>query len=64
MGVSAGALIQAQWFPDQDWSFRLGTVDIGLAQLIGVGLILLFWQFNRLGVQMAASVSEIAASVL
>ena len=58
VGVSAGSLIQAQWFPDQDWSFPLGAVDIGLAQLIGVGLILLFWQFNRLGVQMAASVSK------
>lgn len=58
VGVSAGSLIQAQWFAAQDWSFRLGTVDIGLAQLIGVGLILIFWQFNRLGVQMAASVSK------
>ncbi|RFC62229.1 APC family permease [Fulvimarina endophytica] len=64
VGVSAGALIQAQWFPDQNWSFRLGSVDIGLAQLIGVGLILLFWQFNRLGVQMAASISKYMGALL
>lgn len=29
-----------------DGGFRLGAVDIGLVQPIGVGLILLLWQFN------------------
>lgn len=64
VGVSAGSLIQAQWFSGQNWSLRIGSVDIGLAQIIGVGLILLFWQFNRLGVQMAASVSKYMGVVL
>ncbi|MBV4513810.1 APC family permease [Pseudomonas kurunegalensis] len=58
VGVSAGSLIQAQWFADQTWGYQLGSVSIGLAQFIGAGLILVFWQFNRLGVQMAASVSK------
>lgn len=58
VGVSAGSLIQAQWFAEQTWSYPLGSVNIGLAQFIGAGLIVLFWQFNRLGVQMAASVSK------
>lgn len=58
VGVSAGSLIQAQWFPTQTWSYQLGSVSIGLAQFIGAGLIIVFWQFNRLGVQMAASVSK------
>ncbi|MFJ4112300.1 APC family permease [Pseudomonas sp. NPDC089758] len=58
VGVSAGSLIQAQWFSEQTWSYQVGSVNVGLAQFIGIGLIVLFWQFNRLGVQMAASVSK------
>ncbi|MGO4799793.1 APC family permease [Pseudomonas sp. W22_MBD1_FP4] len=64
VGVSAGSLIQAQWFPEQIWSYQLGSVNIGLAQFIGVGLIVLFWQFNRLGVQMAASASKYMGALL
>ncbi|CAH0143321.1 hypothetical protein SRABI70_00341 [Pseudomonas sp. Bi70] len=64
VGVSAGALIQAQWFPSQTWSYELGSVNIGLAQFIGAGLIIVFWQFNRLGVQMAASVSKYMGIIL
>lgn len=64
IGVSAGALIQAQWLPNQTWAFRLGSVDIGIAQFIGAGLIILFWLFNRLGVQMAASVSKYMGALL
>ena len=51
-------MVQAQWFPEQTWSYQVGSVNVGLAQFIGAGLIVLFWQFNHLGVQMAASVSK------
>lgn len=58
VSVSAGSLIQAQWFAGQDWSFSAGPLTVGLPQLIGAGLLLIFWQFNRLGVHMAASASK------
>ncbi|MED5611960.1 APC family permease [Pseudomonas sp. JH-2] len=58
VSVSAGALIQAQWFAGQNWTLALGPLNIGFAQCVGAGLLLLFWQFNRLGVHMAAAVSR------
>ncbi|WP_434568418.1 APC family permease [Pseudomonas sp. Z3-8] len=64
IGVSAGALIQAQWFPSQTWSFDTGLANIGLAQMIGAGLIVLFWQFNRRGIHLAASVSKYMGALL
>ncbi len=64
VSVSAGALAQAQWFADQTWSYSVGPLSVGLPQLIGAGLLLLFWQFNRLGVHMAASVSKYMGALL
>lgn len=64
VSVSAGALIQAQWFATQTWTLTLGPLTVGLAQLIGAGLLVLFWQFNRLGVHMAASVSRYMGALL
>lgn len=64
VSVSAGALIQAQWFANQTWSYSFGPLSVGLAQLIGAGLLLVFWQFNRLGVHMAASVSRYMGALL
>jgi len=64
VSVSAGALIQAQWFASQTWVHQLGPLSVGLPQLIGAGLLLLFWQFNRLGVHMAASVSKYMGALL
>ncbi len=64
ISVSAGALIQAQWFPGQTWMHQVGPLSVGLPQLIGAGLLLLFWQFNRLGVHMAASVSKYMGALL
>lgn len=64
VSVSAGALIQAQWFANQTWRYDVGPLSAGLAQVIGAGLLLLFWQFNRLGVHMAASVSKYMGALL
>jgi amino acid transporter len=64
IGVSAGALIQAQWFADQTWSIDTGLSSIGLPQMIGAVLILIFWQFNRRGVHLAASVSKYMGTLL
>ncbi|MDG9885916.1 APC family permease [Pseudomonas sp. GD04058] len=64
VSVSAGALIQAQWFANQSWSYSFGPLSVGLAQLIGAGLLLVFWQFNRLGVHTAASVSRYMGALL
>lgn len=64
IGVSAGALIQAQWFPHINWTFDTGTTMIGLPQFIGAGLIIVFWQFNRRGIHLAASISKYMGALL
>lgn len=64
VSVSAGALIQAQWFADQTWTYSNGVLTIGLPQLFGAALLLVFWQFNRLGVHLAASVSKYMGALL
>lgn len=64
VSASAGALIQAQWFPSQTWSYSYGPLSVALPQLIAGGLLLLFWQFNRLGMHMAASISKYMGALL
>ncbi|WIX32663.1 APC family permease [Salinicola sp. JS01] len=64
IGVSAGSLMQAQWFPNADWHFTLGILEIGIPQLIGAALIVIFWQINRRGVHLAASLSKYMGALL
>lgn len=64
IGVSAGSLIEAQWFPDHTWNLHLGSFNMGIPQLIGAGLIVFFWQVNRRGIHMAASLSKYMGALL
>jgi amino acid transporter len=74
-GLFIGQLIQANWFsgepyggahnnPDVTGYFSTGTVKVGLPQLIGIGLILLVWTFNVLGVRVGLAFGYLAGIVL
>ena len=47
-GFVAGALIQSQWFSDNDWTSTGAGFDFSLPIVIGIGLIILVWADQRL----------------
>ncbi len=40
VSLTAGGIIRARWFPEVTWALDLGFVQVGVEQLIGIGLIL------------------------
>lgn len=62
-GVVIGSLIQAQWFADETWTVSTGSVDIGLAHVIGAGTVLGSWLLNVLGIRIAVGFNRIVAVV-
>ena len=46
-----GSLVQAEWFPDQTWSWDLGAVDVTFARLVAAGVIVAVWVANILGLR-------------
>ncbi|WP_075972529.1 APC family permease [Glutamicibacter halophytocola] len=64
VSLTAGAMIQARWFPDATWELHLGAIGIGMAQIIGIVLILLMMVPNLLGAQPAAWVSKVLGALL
>jgi len=52
-GIQIGSLIQAEWFPDQTWTFSTGLAEVGLPHLIGLGVLVLGWVLNILGMRIA-----------
>jgi len=69
-GNLIGGLITAQWFPNAKLGgtspgyFSTGPVNIGLPQLIGVGLIIVVWLFNILGVRPSLAVAYVTGALL
>ena len=64
VGAAAGALVQAQWFPEATWTFSTGLADPGLAQLIGAGLMLAVLVPNLLGIQPSVLISKVLGALL
>jgi len=59
-GIVIGGLIQAEWFPGQDWTLDYGTSTLptlGLPHFIAAGLIVAVWLFNVFGVRPAVWVA-------
>ncbi len=50
-GNIIGSLIQAQWFPNSNWTVYDGIVHLQLFNFIGIGAIVLVWLFNIFGVR-------------
>ena len=64
-GLVVGSLIQAQWFPGEDWTFSTGLADgLGLGHVIGAFLIVAVWIFNIFGVRIAVSVAYVTGALL
>jgi amino acid transporter len=64
-GIVVGSLIQAEWFSGSDWTFSTGTADgLGLAHIIGAGVIVLVWLFNIFGVRPAVWVAYATGALL
>lgn len=65
-GNLIGALIVAEWFPDQAAKvyYSSGFGDIGLAQVIGIGLVVAVWLFNVFGVKPSLAVGYVTGALL
>jgi amino acid transporter len=63
-GFVAGALIQSQWFSDNDWTSTTAGFDFSLPILIGIGLIVLVWVINVFGVRPAVWFGYVTGALL
>lgn len=55
-GTLVGQTIQAQWFPHVTWSFSTGLAHIGLPGCIGIGVVVLAYLCNVVGIRVTARV--------
>lgn len=63
-GVIIGSLVQAEWFPDQDWTVHAGFVDITFARVIAAGLVVAIWAANAAGLRPTLLVAYVTAAAL
>ena len=63
-GAVTGALIQAQWFPNEDWVIQLGPISITFPILIGLGVIGVMYLINVIGVRVTMAFVYITAGIL
>ncbi|MCV7226667.1 APC family permease [Mycolicibacterium komossense] len=52
-GLQIGSLVQAEWFPGQTWTFSTGLATIGFPHMVALGVLLLGWALNVLGMRPA-----------
>jgi amino acid transporter len=71
LGLFIGQLIQGAWFPGEpigspfgDGYFSTGGCEVGLPQLIGIGLVLFVWLFNVFGVKIGMAFGYVAGAIL
>lgn len=66
MGVFAlafGSLIQAEIFAGSNWSIPVGSADVGLGHVIGLGVLALSTILNSLGVELTIGLNKILGGV-
>ncbi|MGW1006936.1 APC family permease [Streptomyces sp. NPDC002520] len=59
-----GSLVQAQWFPEQQWNLSLGPVEISFPILIGLGVIVLLFAAAMVGLHAAMWVVYLTGGML
>lgn len=59
-----GSLIQAQWFPGQDWSWELGPATITFPIAVGIGIVLLLFAAAMFGLHVAMWVVYVTGGML
>lgn len=63
-GLQIGYLVQAQWFPDQTWSFSTGLADVGFPHFVAVGVMIVGWVLNTVGLRFAMWVMYATGALL
>lgn len=63
-GAVTGALVQAQWFSDNDWSMSLGPITIDLPIVIGLIVIFVLYFINVIGVRVTMAFVYVTAAIL
>ncbi len=66
-GNLIGSLVVAEWFPDQADEVYFTTpfdASIGLANVIGIGLVIAVWVFNIFGVKPSLAVGYVTGALL
>ncbi|MEV5568880.1 APC family permease [Spirillospora sp. NPDC052269] len=59
-----GSLVQAQWFPDQDWKWTLGPVELTFPITVGLAVIALLFCAAMVGLHAAMWVVYVTGGVL
>lgn len=59
-----GSLVQAQWFPGQDWALTLGPLTVTFPLLVGALVILALYAANMWGLRLTLKVVYVTAGVL
>jgi amino acid transporter len=63
-GEIIGSLVQAEWFPGQDWTVHAGFVDITFARVVAAGLVVAIWAANTAGLRPTLLVAYATAAAL
>jgi amino acid transporter len=50
-GGIIGTLVQARWFPSQDWALAAGPLDVTFPRLVAAGVLVAIWAANVLGLR-------------
>ncbi len=71
LGLFIGQLVQGTWFPGEpigspfgEGYFSTGGCEVGLPQLVGIGLCLFVWVFNIFGVRLGVAVGYVTGAIL
>ncbi|MCZ4558999.1 amino acid transporter [Rhodococcus sp. PvR044] len=59
-----GALVQSQWFPDQDWSISLGPIGLDFPIMVGLMVIGILYVLNIVGVRITMTFVYITGGIL
>ncbi|MFD7291759.1 APC family permease [Streptomyces sp. NPDC059897] len=59
-----GSLVQAQWFPGQDWSWSLGPVTVDFPVAVGLAVIVLLFAAAMTGLHVAMGVVYVTGAML
>lgn len=64
VGLTIGALVQAQWFPDSSWVLlSTGAVDIGLPHVVAVATVVACTLLNVWGIRVAVRFNQVIGAV-
>jgi amino acid transporter len=63
-GIIIGSLIQAEWFPGEDWTFDTGPVDAGFPHVIAIVVIAIVWAINVFGIRPAVWMAYATGALL